>query len=166
VIIDISNPTSPTEVGNFDTPGSALGVTVDGSLVFVADNYSLEVLQLDPSLGIEEDNEKLIIDNEKLILLQNQPNPFHSSTTIRYIVPSTNPASNIPNHVSLKVYDITGRLVETLVNGRQKPGVYEIRWNSRTGVSPVRSGVYFYQLSTRSGEDVQTKFTKKMILLK
>ncbi len=83
-------------------------------------------------------------------LSQNYPNPFNPSTTIRY---------NIPNSgmVTLKIYDILGREVKTLVNQYENGGTYDVNFDA----SNFSSGVYFYQL--RAGGFISTK---KMILLK
>jgi hypothetical protein len=121
-------------------------------------------------VGIEEgDNEKFKIKNDKFQLLQNQPNPFHKLTAISYQIPSSNPASRIPSaspsgghHVSLSIYDITGRLVETLVNQVQESGVYQVEWEGK-GQS---SGVYFYRLTVGSIHELpQHTATRKLILL-
>jgi uncharacterized delta-60 repeat protein len=108
-------------------------------------------------VGVEEEdiNEKLIITNVKLY--QNQPNPFNSSTTIRYVIPSTNPESSISRHVSLKIYDITGRLVKTLVNEKKEAGVYQIEWDGKD----QGSGIYLYRLKL---SDLTA--TKKLIMLR
>ena len=95
-------------------------------------------------------------------LKQNYPNPFNPSTTIKYSIPTPlNPpfakGGNTGGFVSLKVYDILGREVSTLVNKQQQqPRNYEVNWNA----SNQPSGVYFYKLT--AGSFTQTK---KMILL-
>ncbi|MBC8043115.1 MAG: T9SS type A sorting domain-containing protein [Rhizobacter sp.] len=83
-------------------------------------------------------------------LSQNYPNPFNPATTIRYQLPSA-------GDVKLKVYDVLGREVASLVNERQKAGSYAVSFNA----SKLSSGVYFYRLTT--GNFVQTK---KMLLIK
>jgi len=88
-------------------------------------------------------------------LHQNYPNPFNPETVIRYSIPlSGNLNSNL---VQLKVFDILGQEVKTLLNKKQAPGNYEITFNA----SELQSGIYFYQLSTLDYSE-----TKKMILLK
>ncbi len=77
-------------------------------------------------------------------LLQNFPNPFNPSTTIQYEIPAR-------VSVSLKVYDILGREVTSLVNGEQPPGVHTVRFDA----SNLSSGVYFYML--RAGDFIETK---------
>jgi hypothetical protein len=83
-------------------------------------------------------------------LNQNYPNPFNPSTNIQYAIGSR-------QFVFLKVYDILGNEVATLVNEEKPAGVYEVEFNAAT----LSSGVYFYQL--KAGEFIQTK---KMILIK
>ncbi|MFI5405685.1 MAG: T9SS type A sorting domain-containing protein [Nitrososphaerales archaeon] len=83
-------------------------------------------------------------------LEQNYPNPFNPSTTIKYEIP-------IPSHVSLKVYDILGNEVATLVNEEKRAGEYEVIFNA----AELTSGIYFYQLQT--GE---FNSTRKLIFLK
>ncbi|MDC0645833.1 T9SS type A sorting domain-containing protein [bacterium] len=80
------------------------------------------------------------------------PNPFNPSTTIRFNIPS-----EIQHAVSLQVYDISGRMVETLVNEKLEPGQYDIQWNA----AQHSSGVYFLKMNSGSF----TK-TQKLILLK
>ena len=93
-------------------------------------------------------------------LLQNYPNPFNPSTTIRYSIPSVETrrsATAGSPQVTLKIYDILGREVATLVNQKQKPGNYDVLFNA----SHIASGTYFYRLV--SGDFSKTK---KFILLK
>jgi hypothetical protein len=92
-------------------------------------------------------------------LSQNYPNPFNPSTTIRYEIPQQ-------SFVTLKVYDILGNEIATLVNEEKPAGSYEIEFNtgSHSGLSGIReltSGIYFYTLSAGNYFT-----TKKMILLK
>ena len=84
------------------------------------------------------------------LLSQNYPNPFNPGTKIKYSVPQT-------SQVQIKVYDVLGNEIETLVNEEKPAGSYELNWDAE----PLPSGVYFYQL--RAGSFVQTK---KMSLLK
>ena len=87
---------------------------------------------------------------KEYVLYPAYPNPFNPTTTIRFSVAAT--------HASLlQVYDITGRVVETLVNKRLISGVHEIIWNA----SNQSSGVYFVRLSNNTFRQ-----TQKLILLK
>jgi hypothetical protein len=83
-------------------------------------------------------------------LSQNYPNPFNPSTTIQYQIPKE-------QFVTLKVFDITGKKIETLINENQSPGNYEVKWSA----SKYSSGVYYYRIETRSYSD-----TKSMLLIK
>jgi Secretion system C-terminal sorting domain len=83
-------------------------------------------------------------------LFDNYPNPFNPSTTIKYAIP-------VENKVVLKVYDILGEEVASLIDKNQAPGYYEIKFDA----SNLSSGMYFYTI--RSGNFVQTK---KMLLMK
>ena len=87
---------------------------------------------------------------EEFALHNNYPNPFNPITTIRYDLPQE-------SDVTLTIYDITGRMVQTLVNESQQAGMKQIIWN----VADVSSGVYIYRI--QAGGFTQTR---KMILLK
>ncbi len=102
--------------------------------------------------GIKENNSQILSFN----LEQNYPNPFNPSTKIKYSVPQL-------SKVILKVFDVLGNEIETLINEEKPAGTYELTWNA-DGVSAkggYTPGVYFYQL--RAGSFVETK---KMLLLK
>ena len=87
----------------------------------------------------------------EFMLGQNFPNPFNNSTIISYSVPKI-------SLITIKIYDILGNEIETLVNDEKQIGTYELNWNA----SELKvSGVYFYQL--KAGDFLETK---KMILLK
>jgi hypothetical protein len=87
---------------------------------------------------------------ENFKLYQNYPNPFNPSTKIKF---------NVPFHsvVKIDIFDVNGRLIETIVNSELQSGYYEINWDA----SKNSSGVYFYQLT--AGKYLQTK---KMVLIK
>lgn len=90
------------------------------------------------------------LNAHKFDLPQNYPNPFNPTTNIEYTIPEK-------SQVTLKIYDILGKEVTTLVDKVQEAGTYVSVWNA----SNVSSGVYFYRLT--SGNNVQTK---RMILSK
>ncbi len=87
---------------------------------------------------------------KRFTLDQNYPNPFNPTTTIRYSIPAE-------SKVTLKVYNLIGQEVATLVNTNQTVGTYSVQFNG----SKLSSGVYFYRIS--AGTFVQTK---KLLLLK
>lgn len=106
------------------------------------------------------------VDNNNILpskfdLSQNYPNPFNPSTTISYQLSST-------SKVVLKVYDIIGKEVATLVNKEQPSGNYKVNFNASNlsaGSQGLVSGVYFYRISA-FGDAGNFTETKKMVLLK
>jgi len=101
--------------------------------------------------GVTSINEKQIGKlPDGYLLEQNYPNPFNPTTKIKFAIPKS-------SFINLKIYDILGREVATLINEDKPSGTYEETWNTAN----VSSGVYFYQL--KSGNYIQTK---KMILFK
>jgi hypothetical protein len=111
-----------------------------GSIMLVDD--------LDIIVGVDDSEESLIV--EEYMLRQNYPNPFNPSTKISYSIPEF-------SFVTLKVYDVLGIEVTTLVNEEKPVGFYEIKFDA----SILPSGIYFYRL--RTGDFVETK---KMVLIK
>ena len=89
-------------------------------------------------------------------LMQNYPNPFNPVTVIRYSVPVGQSFLTV-NPVSLRVYDMLGQIVATLVDGPKAPGEYSAQWDATN----APSGMYFYRLVAGSFSDV-----RKMIYLK
>jgi len=88
-------------------------------------------------------------------LHQNVPNPFNPATRIAYELPARMP-------VSLRVYDVDGRLVRNLIDTVEGPGLFSVSWEARNDAGePVASGVYFYRLVAGPRSE-----TKKLIVLK
>ena len=110
----------------------------------------LETSIMTPITNIEESYE-VIKDFE---LHQNYPNPFNPSTIIKWQSP-------VNSHQTLKIYDILGNELATLVDEYRAAGDYQIEFNSVSSFKNQASGIYFYQL--QAGDFIQTK---KMILLK
>jgi hypothetical protein len=101
------------------------------------------------NIGIEEKN----MPEQKTTSLY--PNPFYNNVNIKYSL------SN-PGHVSLKIYDITGNLVRTLVNNSQPTGNHTMLWDGKnTNGTKVPAGIYFYELKTPTNN-----LMNKIILLK
>ncbi|UCC79371.1 MAG: T9SS type A sorting domain-containing protein, partial [Candidatus Zixiibacteriota bacterium] len=78
------------------------------------------------------------------------PNPFNASTTLEYGLPE-------PGHVRIHIYDLLGRITETLLDEEKQAGRYQIPWDA----SDYSSGVYFYRIEKGDFSE-----TRKMILLK
>ena len=104
---------------------------------------------LDTALvGVEDENGKIV--PEGFSLDQNYPNPFNPTTKIKFSIPEL-------SFVTLKIFDVVGNEIETLVNQEEPAGSYEVQFSA----IDLPSGIYFYQL--RAGNFVETK---KMILIK
>lgn len=97
--------------------------------------------------GMINNTERILKDFK---LYQNYPNPFNPSTKIKYKLANS-------SYVTLKIYDILGKEIITLVNGIQKPGIYELPFSN----AQLSSGIYFYRLVTDSYTE-----TRKMVMLK
>jgi hypothetical protein len=100
--------------------------------------------------NVYEENESVT----NFYLSQNYPNPFNPSTIINFQLPTG-------SNVTLKVYDVLGNEVATLVNEEKPAGTYEVDFNTSSIKHHTSSGVYFYQLKAENY--IQTK---KMLMLK
>ena len=142
--------------GSSGENGYSVQQTSDGGYVITGLTFSfgsggdVYLIKTDENglVGVQESNGRLQIEGYRL--MQNLPNPFSRSTVISYSLPLT-------CTVTLKVYDLTGKLVDTLVDRRQEPGVYKLRWKA----AKKPNGVYFYRLQAEDFTD-----TKKMLLLR
>lgn len=130
------NIDSCATIVNFELEISSNGV------VYWTDSFMVDV-----ATDIEDELPNL---PKEYALEQNYPNPFNPSTTIKYSIPNQ-------SYVILKVFDVLGRQVATLVNKEQPQGNYEVKLDA----SNLTSGIYFYTM--QAGEFMETK---KMILIK
>ena len=137
-------------------------IIIDSTLVWAAgQGIGLPYNGSAPDMGAFEYDAGTSIDpginnsTSRICLLSNYPNPFYQSTVIAYQLP-------VSGKVILKVYDIIGQKVLTLVNKKQPAGYYSVIWDGTTDTSePISSGIYFYHIQT--GDYMETK---KCILLK
>lgn len=135
-----------TQISNLLSIDTATGT---GTLIGSINKRSVNGVAISPlPIGIQNISSAI---PEKFELYQNYPNPFNPVTKIKFDIPK-----NII--VKIKIYDILGREVETLVNEKLVPGKYEIDWQAAN----YPSGVYFYRIET----DGEFEKTGKMILLK
>ena len=88
-------------------------------------------------------------------LEQNYPNPFNMSTVVRYSIPEE-------AEVLIKVFDVAGREIETLVNTKQVAGTHSVGF----GNTDLSSGTYFYRLVAKTSNGNTTIETKKMVVMK
>ena len=127
---------------------------IDNEIKINSPAYSVEYVLVEPGDHFVNVNDKQQINVVDFKLEQNYPNPFNPSTTIKYSIPSVGTHRGV--FVQLRIYDILGNEVITLVNEEKPAGKYEVIWNAKN----IACGVYFYKLS--AGEYFETK---KMLLL-
>lgn len=127
------------------------------NLEFVAEHgdmhdgiFYLDEIRIVDAITARTDHSQVIPDSPSLF--QNYPNPFNPSTTINYIL-----AEN--SFITLTIYDVNGRPVETLVAERKNAGSHSVTWN--TGGTNLEAGIYFLEL-----ENAKTREIVKMLLLK
>jgi hypothetical protein len=150
--------TAPAGIYNYlDNRGHGLwydhyAVRTNGGITFIAEGEGVKKISSEIPNGFS--------------LSQNFPNPFNPVTRIKFDIPST-PLSSIGEGpgVRLIIYDILGRVIETLVNEQLKPGTYEVEWSATGGVSNYPSGVYFYKLIITDAS-APLSITKKIVLIK
>jgi hypothetical protein len=154
---ELNNAILP-DITDYATPGSSPCVDAGLFLPDVSDDY---LGRPRPSgsgydIGAYEFNSPVDVKNSKIkqfrfALNQNYPNPFNPTTNISFSIPSK-------SFVSLKVFDLLGREVATLVSEEMLAGNHSRQWNAIN----IPSGVYFYRLQAGSSYNE----TKKLILLK
>ena len=170
---EISIHSDPLFVDTIDYKLSENSLAIDeGASVIPSFSFNFEVLDTvisiqdsilitdywgdGPDIGAVEYDPSAFVPQNKLSLpviyslYQNYPNPFNPSTTIRYEIPER-------SLVTIKVYDVLGNEVETLVNEEKQSGEFEVEFNANN----LPSGIYFYRLKAGVFNE-----TKKMILLK
>ena len=146
-------------------PDSGIEVAID---MVVSYDLDLGVTNWDSNIGnylfinnlnpVSASSEEYLLDG--FILHQNFPNPFNPTTKIKFTIPQTDSplqGGARGGLVTLKVYDVLGNEIATLIDEYKPAGIYEVEFNG----SEFSSGIYFYQL--RAGDFVQSK---KMILMK
>ena len=160
-VFSIVSPSLPTTINSLDSLAVTVRFTPTDTVVYT-DSLTIHSNDPDePAVIVQVSGEGTILWTEEnyntpfeLALLQNYPNPFVKLTTISYQLP-------VKSKVSLRIYDMGGRVIKTIVDGAQKPGFYNIKWDATdSSGKKVSQGVYFYELD--AGD---FKSTKKLILL-
>lgn len=135
-------------------PGTYTITALNGNYTRVVTVKAGEVVDADNVVNVNKNEGKIT----EFKLEQNYPNPFNPNTTIRYLLLGIE-RGHAPS-VQLKIYDILGREIVTLVDEEQSSGKYKINFNA----DGLPSGIYFYKLSVINGSKKYIE-TKKMILL-
>ena len=151
-VFDITDPENPNEVEEYDTPGVTMCTYVAGRYAYVADDTCglriLDVSDYIPEQAVPDDAPSPVPAD--FTLLAAYPNPFNSSTTIRYGLPVAAP-------VSLQVYNTLGQQITTLFEGYRKAGFH----TSTLSVADLPSGLYFVHLKASN-----QVFTSKIMLIR
>ncbi len=154
--------------GNYDLVAQKIGLSDASAKNINITPNSFDTTGVDISFIITS-----VDDNPKtpntFILSQNFPNPFNPSTKIKYTIPFV--GTSFMKFVQLKIYDVLGREVATLVNQNQSPGTYEVTFDASklfNGNIGLASGVYIYQLRVSSQLTQVPLFiaSKKFVLIK
>jgi len=133
---------------------NAISVISDSLGVIVGDSGTVIFVATDSTLLDVRNGEEVVPTN--FSLEQNYPNPFNPRTTIEFAIRQL-------SFVNLKIYDILGREVATLVNETKRAGTYEVTWEA----SDYASGVYYYRLTAHgSNTQVARNATRKMVIAK
>ena len=147
-----SSPLAPEDTAFFSVHVLALVDNGTGNLIIVVGdvNNISDTISYNLTASTQASAVKSTDHPNRFDLLQNYPNPFNPSTTIHYNIPQR-------SDVSLKVYDLTGRKMATLVQEVQEAGSHSVNFNAEK----LSSGVYFYKITAGQYSSV-----KKMILIK
>ena len=147
-VVDITDPYDPRLSGCYVTPGHCNDIAVHGEVVYVADWDHFEIYDCDEAVGVNSPSSPGIANT--FVLSNPYPIPFNAETVITFTLPKS-------GEVSLKIYDIQGRIVQTLSAGQFNQGWHRVTFNAEN----LASGVYFINLTAGDFTD-----TKKTLLLK
>jgi choice-of-anchor B domain-containing protein len=157
-LVDLRNPYTPVEFAFHDTYPNSNAAITEGNWSCYPFFNSGKIISSDMQTGLYVHaiiNDPTFINNSNIVLRnfslsQNYPNPFNPNTIINYEI-------RITNFIKLKVYDVLGNEIATLVNEKLSPGSYEVQFDG----SNLSSGIYFYRLETEKFTE-----TKRMLLIK
>jgi hypothetical protein len=147
-VIDISDPAQLELAGYYECHPGGFDVALSGNTILLASGTNLGFYEFTPTDAIDDPSQPKI--PTEFAVLPNYPNPFNNSTTIRYELP-------LSADVTIDIYDIAGRHIQTLLSEKQSAGYHELNWDSKSATS----GIYFYKITADEFTD-----TRKMILMK
>jgi hypothetical protein len=140
-------------VPNNPTPSARVKVAAADNVFFDISNVNFQV---QTASSVDDGRDIAVAPNGRIMLHENRPNPFNPTTAISFGLPSAS------ERVTLRVYDLAGRLVKTLVDEALGAGLHTTQWDGRDPAGAASaSGVYLYEL--RSGTE---SMSRRMILLK
>jgi len=139
---DYISPTNQVRV-RFEASDLDLGSIVEAGI----DAFSIESWECDPTEIVENGDNNL---PSNFALLDGYPNPFNAKVTIQYALP-------VPSDVTIEIFDLLGRRIQTLVSGTKTAGYHQVVWDAADN----SSGTYFYRMKTGEFSD-----TRKILLLK
>jgi len=142
----VNNPEYPVEIDRVDLSGSINRFVKRDEYIYVSTNSSFTILRQD-DVGIKDNN---YLNPKELSNCANYPNPFNDRTIIKYELPQA-------AVVTIDIYDILGRRVESLLSQCQPAGSHSLIWNAED----LSSGMYFYRIQAGDYNE-----TRKMLLLK
>ncbi|MCK4597934.1 T9SS type A sorting domain-containing protein, partial [bacterium] len=158
VVVDVQNPAQPIAASAYYTPSHAFALNVSDGMMYVADRASLLILSFQPTV-VEDQGPKTPFPQD-FYLYQNCPNPFNDVTSILFSVDGHEQERELP--VSLKIYNIRGQLVRTLLETRVGPGVHQASWDGKDALGrTAESGIYLCVLQAGSRQNC-----KKVVLLR
>ena len=136
---------------NYSTGQTAVGMSFGTNLIETGGFWTW--MPLGPYTAVEDESGEP--RPSRYVLHQNYPNPFNPLTNISYQLP-------VSGNVSLKVFNVSGQTVRSLIDSEQALGHYTVTWDGTDQEgNPVASGIYFYQLTCGQFREV-----RKMLLVK
>jgi hypothetical protein len=141
-IFDVCDPASPFEVGYYNTPGNARAVFASAEYAYIADDYFFGIYDCSDAVPVVPEKEHTL--PAVLQLHPAYPNPFNAQTVLSFSLPKA-------AHVTINIYDITGRDIEKLVEGWYPAGTYKTTWDPHRNPS----GIYIVKLTTQGRQNVQ-----------
>lgn len=134
VVIDVSDPETPEQYGYFNTPGVAERISVENNLIYVAEQTHVGIYRLEQP---DHASKSTGFIPTEFRLYPPYPNPFNSSTSISYTLPTE-------SAVTLSVYNTRGQLVDLLLDHTMPAGRHDVVWDAKD----ISAGTYIFELKS------------------